>query len=410
MTIEKIKILQVAHNSEWALARFFSSLKKDSVAKRFELVGVCGVEKTVEDAVESLERGIYTRIEMMDSSGKNFRPGNRKEEIKSALELIRKLSSGKIKYYHVNGAESIQEAYDKSEAKAVVIHSKNTTHLKYIEKAVENKLHVLCEKPLVPVLDEEGKPEKRYLGKLEKVIDRAEKKLVSLMDAEHYSYKEASVSFYENLEDILEGKKIKKVRGEILEKDDPDFWRTKEILSQQNRTGILGDTMCHLLAFVSNLDGTAVAKSREYDNYSNGMKYDIDTNDKVTYSIRGERFVRGAEAIFEVGKFIHKRKKPLKEESKKMVFTLEDDSEVILDFKNGAVEKRKRGRKIGDYVSEHDVDINEYVQILGHFYKSIINQKQSRTSMRRSLRTLSAIASSYELPKKYNKVGGLYKK
>ena len=401
--VNKKRLLQVAHNSEWALAKFFNALRHPWIAERFELKSVCGIEHTVEEAIESLAKGIYARAEMLKNSG--FRAGNREDEIKSALELIKGLSSGRIRYYHVNGNCTLpEEAY--KDADTMVIHSRNPTHLGYIRSGIRANLDIICEKPLCPVIDCCGYPDENELNKLKIIVPEGIAAGRTLMDGEHYSFKRPAVIFYEHLGEILDNKKIKRVEGEILEKDDPDFWRIKEILSSSNMTGIMGDTMCHLLAFISNLGGVADPVSREYDCYKG---YPVDTQDKVNYNLYGGLFTKDASATLEVGKFIDKEKVPRTKESKMIKFILEDDSEVILDFREGSVRKKK-GSQEREFTSKHMTDTNEYIQSLGVFHESIVNKSIPLTDMARSITTLTAIYKSYKLQLDKNISSGVYEK
>jgi predicted dehydrogenase len=326
--------------------------------------------------------------------------------------LIQGIGSGKIEYHSVNGDCTLpSQLYDKSEA--IVVHSKNITHLSYLEDILNHGKHVLCEKPLVALLDKNGKPNDRQLTELENLVQDPKNANIKMVDAEHYSYKKPSLIFYQNLDEILtseDGKrlKIKRVVGELKEVDDPTFWRTKDILSQQAQTGLLGDTMCHLLSFISNLGGRAKPTKREYDSFK---EYVLDTHDKVLYNIsnkKNENFEEGASAELTVSKFINQFKQEEKEESKFMKFILSDDSEVKVDFRKGTVIKQK-GEKTQTYSAKSSLDSNEYVNILNHFYEVVTKGVRPLTDFENSIETLRAIYESYSLNEEQNIRMGVYK-
>lgn len=403
---EQIPIIQIAHNSEWALAKFFSSLGNPHIKKLFRLTAVCGIDKSKEEAIRSLRDGICAKAGLLSNGC--YRAGNRGVEIESATDLMIKLSSGEIKYYPIRDNATLpEEAY--RDARAVVIHSKNPTHIGYLEDATKHGMHMLCEKPIVPVLNTRGRPYGEDLAELSGLIEVIGENGLVAMDAEHYSYKKAAITFYENKETILAGKKIKKIQGEIKEIDDPEFWRTKSIISPGNQTGVLGDTACHLLAFISNLGGAAHSISREYDMYQDSKsEYFVDTYDRINCLVSGGDFSKDAQGEIEVGKFVDRMKIPQKE-SKLIRFTLEDDSEVVLNFNNGAVVKRAGGKE-KEFVFRYVVDGNEYVNILSHFYESVVNGSPIRTSLRNAKATLNTILEAYSLPLDRNVRQEVYKK
>ncbi len=404
-----LKAAQIAYKSEWALAKFFASLKNSEIQNKLKLIGICGREETKKDAWLAIKEAILKRTEML-AENPSWRSSNREIEIDSLISLLEKLQFNGIKYYHANKNQTLPQKVHEN-ADAIIIHSKNTTHLGYIEDAIKNLKHVLCEKPLVSTIDERGKPYPNHLNELEKIIREANPSLI-LMDAEHYSYKKASTIFYENLEQILKGKngkmeKIKEIEGHLEEKDDPNFSRTRDLLSLDNRTSLLDDTMCHLLAFISNLGGTPIPKYREYDIFKG---YDVDTFNNVEYKIKDcqKYFTNNAFAYLRVAKFIDKQKKPKKQESKNIKFTLEDDSEILVDFKKGSVTKKTKDNTKKEYTFRYVISNNEYTNILNHFYEAIINQKSPLTDFRNSLVTLKAIYQSRTLPSNQNKQVKIY--
>jgi predicted dehydrogenase len=381
--------IQIAYNSEWAIKRFFGAIREKEIQKRFNLTAVCGIDNNKEAAITSLVKGIIEN-------------GSSDEEKENARYLKEKLMSKEFQYYHVNGTFCLPNAIYGKGFQAEVIHSKNIAHLGYIIDAIMNHKHVLCEKPLVPVLNENGEPTDKYLRKLEEIV--ATNNELILMDAEHYSYKKASIIFYENLENILKDennktRKIKSIEGSLVEIDNPYKWRTLAVLSKKNQTGLLGDTMVHLLSFISNLRGKATPIYREYSQFESKdkkIKYDVDTYDHVKYAVENadkDFFAEEAKAYLTVAKFADKAGK---KDKKEMKFVLDDNSEISLDLKAGTVIKAKDG-KTEEYHEKGIASSNEYVNILNHFYNSLSTRQKPLTSFDNSLLTLRAIYDSYKL-------------
>lgn len=389
--LQEYKCIQIACDSEWAIKRFFGAIRDKRLQKLFQLVAVCGIQKDAKEAIESLEKGIIGN-------------GSPEEMKENARFLRQKLLSEEFLYFHVNGDCSLPEELYEKGPEIVVIHSKNTTHLGYITDGIKHKKNVLCEKPLVPVLDENGNPTEKYLKELEKIVETTNGGLV-LMDAEHYSQKKASIIFYENLEDILKDennktRKIKSIEGSLIEIDNPYKWRTLAVLSIENQTGLLGDTMVHMLSFISNLRGRAIPVYREYDKFEDKkVKYDVDTYNQVEYKIENAGrnfFTEEAKASLTVAKFADKAGK---EDKKEIKFVLDDNSKIVLDFKTGSVTKTKNS-KTKSYSEKSIISSNEYINVLNHFYNSLSTGQKPLTSFDNSLLTLRAIYNTYKIGKK----------
>jgi len=384
-----ISLVQIAYNSEWALAKFFEALTK--VEDRFDLRAVCGIEEDPQVAISSLKNGIRQRLEVLAST--TWRNGNRISEVMNAVELMDKISSGKSSYFKVNDNLTLPNAVYELNPEAVVIHSRNAFHLGYIVDAISRGKHVLCEKPIVPILNERGIADDRDLCELEKIVKS--NLFLVLMDAEHYSYKGISLVFYDNLDLLRKSGRIKSVRGEIKEIDNPEFGRTREILSCKNRTGLLSDTMCHLFSFISNLNGVITPEGRVWDSYPG---YFVDTYNSINGRINnenGDNFVENASFSFSVGKFVDRALNPEKE-SKNVEFTFEDGSIVLLDLAKGRITKRQEGRE-RELAFRYRADKNEYVNVLNHFYEAIVNGIEPRTSFKKSLKTLRAVFDFYKM-------------
>jgi predicted dehydrogenase len=433
---QKIAMSQVAFKSEWALAKFFKAyFDNEEIKEKFDLKYILGREKSKPEAISALICGLRARVKILEKNPE-WRNEQRLAEMNSILDIIEGLQSGSIDYFSVHGTHLVPpEVYDNVELS--IIHSQNKTHLEYILDGLNNHKSILCEKPLVPTVMADGRADKEGIQRLEEIIETAPKDL-TLMDAEHYSYKPGSLRFYQNLTEILTDDngnplKIKKIEGECKEIDDPTHNRTKSILDfKTSGTGLMGDTMCHLLAFISNLGGKAIPEFREYDMYhdtKNGFQYNADTynhvdfkvqnrengiNDSVTIPAR-EYFTEDCTASFEVAKFINLMKiageeteeKP--KESKFIRFTLEDDSQVTINFRNGVVNRKYSPGVSREYRKEDEkISSNEYVNILNHIHDSIRQGKKPITDFRNSAVTLRSIMESYALPEEVNKKVEIY--
>ncbi len=395
---KKIRIAQVAYDSEWALAKFFMAMfNGDGIQDRFELACVCGLPASKTDALKNLRSSLNDRIlSLSRSPGGSAQKGN---EIDSLLELIDKLQNQNINYYPVYDNLTLpEEVYQNCDA--IIIHSINPSHLWYAEDAVKHDKHVICEKPVVPMLNSRGLADDTAITKLEELTAEAFRKGLVVMDAEHYSYKVPAIVFFENLADILDRQKIVAVEGAIKEFDDPGSLRTGTIINPRNQTGILGDTGVHLVSFISSLGGKIATTKAKYDLYQG---YFVDTYDEVEFEIKnavGNNFSSQSRGRFAVAKFIDRFEKT-EEESKFIQLELEDGSKVRIDFREGKLFKTFPDGKVREYVSQWNLGRNEYVNILHHFYAKVINGQQPRTSFNNSitgLRALHEMYSFYDMP------------
>jgi predicted dehydrogenase len=409
---DKLHIAQVAHDSEWALAKFFKALRYPGIEEIIQLDAICGVNPGKIEAIKALTNGITNRLGLIQNG--NFNRGdNRLHETESALFLTIGLASEEIAYYPVRGNNSLPQNLYANGIKAVVIHSVNPSHWGYIIDAANHGRHVLCEKPVVPVLDETAEPTMVYLEKLKACLENHPE--LVFMDAEHYSHKQAPITFYENLETLLKNRKIKSIEGQVLEKDDPNFPRTRSIISPRNKTGLMGDVMCHLLAFVSNLGARATPIRREFDSYSDpsrGIEYIVDTYDQVDFQLENlnrEHFTNRASANFKIGKFIDLSIEPTADK-KYIKFTLEDDSTITLELggENRVLLSDHKGER--EYQAPRRPNPCEYVNILRGFYAAIHNGDQPRTYFGNSIKSLEAIHQAYCLDAKDNRQVAFYKK
>jgi len=403
----KINLLQVCYTSEWALAKFFRALVDNVTSSCYNLVGVTGRELDKDLARERMINEDDKRNSII-RQGKNWRIENTLAEKDSIRDILRNISKGVTQYFHSEDGDisNITQEYD-----AAAIFSSNKNHIDYIRKFITLRKHVLCEKPIVTVTDENHKADRKQLNELEKIVNETEennRKLV-LMDSEHYSYKPASITFFERVGDMVaKYGKISNISGCTKELDDPERERVRKLLCKNSRTGLLLDMGVHLFGIVSNIGGTVGeitdAKYGIYPGHKEPGKreclpYDVETYAKVNFNLKGNLFHEGAKGEFEFVKFIDRLKN--REPEKKQVevtFTDKDESGknietiVTVDFASGKVIDN-RGV---EWYSHSSPSKNEYVNILNEFHKAVTQGTEPRTSFRRSIKNLDAIYRIYE--------------
>jgi len=100
--MSKIRLLQIAFYSEWAINTFFASLRDPEIAQKFKLIGVSGLEKNLPRAVSSLSRAIAYREALVPSYVSEEKKERVRAQIKTANELLNGLKNGEIKYFSVS--------------------------------------------------------------------------------------------------------------------------------------------------------------------------------------------------------------------------------------------------------------------------------------------------------------------
>jgi len=390
-------LLQIAYRSAWAIDTFFAALGNEHIAENFELSAVSGLEKDRGVAVSALEEAIAYREAQLP-----YQPDKRKErirgQIKTARGLLDDLKKGKVAYINSKELEGLGKEI-RNIADAMVIHSVNTSHLEKINFGREHQLHIICEKPLVPVLDSNGNSSREELDELSWIVNSGNPGL--LVDAEHYAYKPSSMMFYKNVMDLITSP-IKRVVGEIMEIDHPNSPRTRQVLSRDNRTGLVTDTIGHLVSFVTNLGAEIVPTDVKFGYYPG---YAVETYADAKYRVKAlnNRFTKDATAELKVAKFIDKFKELRDVESKFIRFEFEKtDAEGRPDFvqvnlNNGGLVVRRNG--VEAYVrDEVPANPNEYVNLLTRVNYAIRNGDPSAvpTNARNSLTTLDAMVKTYE--------------
>jgi len=403
----KINLLQVCYTSEWALAKFFRAIVVNVTSSYYNLIGVTGRELDKESARDRMINEDDKR-NMIMKQRKNWRIENTLAEKDSIRDILRNIGKGITQYFHSEDGDisNINQDYD-----AAAIFSSNKTHISYIGKFLTLGKHILCEKPIVTVTDENHKADRKQLNELEKIVNETEesnRKLV-LMDSEHYSYKPASITFFERVGDMVaKYGKISNITGCTKELDDPERERVRKILCENSRTGILLDMGVHLFGIISNIEGeVGEITGAKYDPYPGHkepgkrecLKYDVETYAKVNFELKGNLFHEDAKGEFEFVKFIDRLKTP-EPEKKQVEVTFVDKDEsgknietiVTVDFASGKVIDN-RGEEWHSYSSPSK---NEYVNILNEFHNAITRGTEPRTSFRRSIKNLDVIYRTYE--------------
>lgn len=390
-------MLQVAYKSAWAIDTFFAALSNEHIAENFELSAVSGLEKDLGAAVFSLEEAIDYREAQLP-----YQPDKRKDrirgQIKTARGLLDDLIKKKVRYVSSNELKELGEEI-RNIADAIVIHSVNPSHLEQINFGREHQLHVICEKPLVPILDKNGKSSREELDELSWIVNSGNPAL--LVDAEHYAYKPSSMMFYKNVMDLITSP-IKRVVGEIMEIDHPNYRRTTQVLSRDNRTGLVTDTMGHLVSFITNLGAEIVPTDVKFASYPG---YNVETYADAKYRVKAlnNRFTKDATAELKVAKFIDRFKELRDVETKFIRFEFEktdavgNPDYVQVNLNNGGIFVKKNGVEI--YVKDEvPANPNEYVNLLTRVNYAIRNGDHSAvpTNARNSLTTLDAMVKTYE--------------
>lgn len=378
--------------SEWILIHpVYEILFNPKMQSLFSLeLAVGRTERTADELVVALEN-------VSKTANMGCRPELRERQRRSAEALAELLGNGKITYSQgLDGTIPPQDAPG-----AMFIYSANPFHIEYIEKGLKRGFHVFCEKPLVCVLDEKGRPTLEQINRLERAL--RQENLPVLMDAEHYSYKPAARVFYRVAEELLRGERIAHIDGELLEVDDPEHPRTKKTLNlAHNQTGAGLDVIPHLLCPIDWLGGRVEPAHRVYDNFPG---YDIDTYDDAMFLVHGagkakERFCDNATVRLRVGKFVDKMI-GLERKSKRLRIDCESGRSILVDFANNCVVKSDENGKETNRFVENDWP-GEYFYSMRAFHDAIRTGAPVITDPRRSLRVLKAVYKMYALPERSN--------
>ena len=396
---EKIKAMAFGYTSEWALAKFFPAIFRDGISNYFDLVSVAGREKDQEDAAKRLLTEIEKRTHAI-KEGKNWRQANTFAEMGSCLDTVVGFTNNDLDFFNTqNGVSNINADYD-----AAIVFVANPFHLTYFTDLINQGKHIVCEKPLVVVTDKNHNPDRTQLNELEHIVKHAEKRTdrLVLMDAEHYSAKKATKTFYEKLgEMVADYGRISHIEAHTFEKDDPEKQRTRALLSTHNQTGLLLDMGVHLFGVISNIGGDVTkigdTKYSIYPGHPGCWAYDVETYVKTNFGLEGELFHNDAQGKFTFGKFIDRFKQPIKKDSKEFNVTFRKrnsnkETTVTIDFSKGTVTDSK-GK---EWHSDSSPQSNEYQNIMHQFYNAIIHGQDPRTSFKRSIKNLNAIHRIYE--------------
>ncbi len=440
---QKIRFKQFGYTSEWALAKFFPALFDYGLLEKFELVAICGREADKNQVRDRLLEEKMKRIKVLQN-GRDWRVENTIKEIESCFNLYLNFNNGWNYEDITTGLNGDGADYD-----AGIIHTANIFHINQLNILMERGKHILCEKPLIVVTNDKHKADRPQLDELEQLVEKYGADLI-LMDAEHYSAKRATITFYERVGDMIaKYGHISKIEGYTLEKDDPSKDRTKKLLSRNNRTGLLLDMGVHLFGIISNIEGEVGAIGHaEYGTYpgdKNIPSYDTETTVNTAFGIKGNLFSDSAEGEFTFVKFSDRLKghyvKILKEkigdeltlspegkiaeDYKKIKITFENGQNgncengnqnnsdqnrkttrkttvVTIDFRKGTVTDNQN--KV--WYSHSEPSLEEYVNILNDFYTAIERHQQPRTNFEHSIQNLEAIYRVYrDFPFQKNQCG-----
>lgn len=397
------KLAEVAFSSEWFLAKMFHALEESEIRELFELKTIAGRQPDKEAAIR---RMLELRSEKENENvHMDYARRNGSAEIQSLSSLEAMLRGNKLDYFVVDERTGTIDDKIFDNCDGIYISTNNATHAKLILQAAERGIPVLCEKPLCVLLDENLRATDSQLVEIRSLVNRN----IVLLDAEHYSYKAAAQNFYRNIENILHGREIVKIKGEIIECDSPSKGRNLKLLSKKSRTGLLTDTGVHPLSFVANLGYYAVPEDAEYGIFEGidveagkRVAYEAETSCKATYVLHPDktsqkRVIRdGAKFELEVEKFGQYRRLG---KSKKLVLTLSDNSTLTLDFddKEGKICEDANGIII-PHRPITPVNPSEYINILQEFNRAIDNPSyHALTDFRNSIRTLQSIYETYKL-------------
>ena len=389
-------MIQIGYDSEWFLSKAYPALNERKIKRRVNLAGVGGIHENDYQAIENLKEKRDTKRKQ-----KNYGARNAPAEIKSINTMIRRLKANTLDYHHVNGDYSLPlKAHEKGN-RIVYICSINPSHIGYLKDAITHGAHVILEKPAVIVMNTKGEADDSQLKELEDAINNCPHS-IKLIDAEHYAHKKASTIFYSNLEEILANQKIKKVECALHEPDQSDKLRNIGLLNRsRSRTGLLTDTGVHLISFVSNL-GANTNPIEGKVKYGMHPAYTVETSLNAEYEITNERneyFTKDATISLDLEKFSNERigLKPAQKKKKRVVFTLEDDSKVVLNLVTQRVFKISTDRKKVKFEIDK-YDSNEYMNVMQDAYKTIIGeQTKARSDLRDTVKTMRAIYETYRV-------------
>ena len=385
-----------SYTSIWALVRAFPSIfENGTTTKYFNNLTVCGRESSREEAIQRLDKDI--------SEIRGQERGENKRVLQSQQNLRDRLNSGRVGYFNfiTNGTINLPDGYYDA-----AIFTKNTIHHKCIEVLLKHgNINIICEKPLVVLTDETHKADDKELEGLEGLVKQYGDGLV-LIDAEHYSAKEATIAFYDNLE-LMSSKygQIKDIESRTLEKDDSLSIRTQNLLCIKNRTGLLLDMGVHLFGIITNIKGEVhKIEGATYDKYQG---YNVETHAEVEFKLRGDYFTEDAKGRIKMTKFIDKLKEQKDEQKvqdeKKFIVTFFDkqtkkETTVTLDFRKGTAISSDGE----EFKPKMLVSPNEYDSIFKEFYECIAIKRKDptkgnpRTCFDNSIRTLRTIYEIYK--------------
>jgi len=387
-----IRLGVVGYTSEWAAMMLYEAIFRYGLSNKFTIAAIAGREESAKDAMVRLLRksgDTNHSLAMKLEGAEDWRVGKNLALVRNTSTLVEMLDNDLIRYFQITPSGTLPDEFyspNENPLDAVGIYTANPYHLASFEDACNHGMNILLEKPSVPVIDTSGRADSADLDTLVRLNTNYSSRLI-LQDAEHYSAKRAAKTLFSNIWHMVsEFGEIESIKGEILEKDNPENPRTRALLRKENRTGLLSDTGVHLFSILTNL-GYDIGEFNDakYDIYPG---YDIETYAQVKFDATHRLFNHSVNCEFTVAKFIDKMKteyKP-KKESKKINITFETGKMVTVDFREGTVESSD-----GQFCYSTNRPSFEYQTILEDFCNSIDRARNPRTSIANSIRNLRAI-------------------
>jgi len=381
--LEKTKIFWAGPTSTWGLKKFLKTMQDPYIGSLFELSGVIG-RKTVEEDAKSIKE--------------------KSEKDVSGLNFSKSILNGDIphyKYETINGETQIPEVIFDTPLGSIYICSNNTRHLDQISYSARRGIHTLFEKPACVVLDEQGMAYDGQIKQLEALVETNPQ--VVIMDAEHYAYKALSQWFHKEFTKTLGNRKISHMNATIIEKDNADCQRNKNMFAIGERTGLMTDVGVHALSYITN-QNAKVTPQKDNIFYGFYPGYETETFVRAKYDIFPERnspFANDAIASIAIEKFTQKRKEPEKtrpfDSDKRITFTLTDKSQVELNFNDGTAYTISPSGNRTAITNTNKYSQNEYINSLKEFNDSIRTGNAPLTDIRNSLKTMHAIYDTYKV-------------
>lgn len=194
--------------------------------------------------------------------------------------LLEAVGEDRISYHQIDGMLD-QDFFN--DIHCVYVASTNESHRDYVLQAIENRKHVLCEKPPAVSVEDVGE-----MARAEELANEGKIDGIVCMETEHYVYKDGPLALYDenpcpnfctsDASEIIkkavdECGPVTRIEGKIVEEFSRDVKTdergnvicdnnmrpvyddrlTNTVLDWSRGGGITRDTMCHLLAMLQKL-------------------------------------------------------------------------------------------------------------------------------------------------------------